>query len=371
MNEYINIKVKLKKLIQIIYLKAILLLIFFIYNILNTYKSKKKIGVISLEHSENIGNNLLKYAIFIKLSELGFDPYIIGLRYKNHNISFIKNLVKIRIIKKSFDEIQQKDYDILMVNSDQTWRKRKFFYDIAFLRFAKNWQIPKFIYGASLGIDKWKFNKKDEKIAKYLLKNFTGISVREKGSIRLIEEHLGFKTSFVLDPTLLINKNYYLNLIYNYKNDVDINNNYIFIYTLTNSMTLNKFIKKITEIKNYRIYLINIKMKNSIEKFIYGIYKCKAVVTDSFHGTIFSLIFNKPFISFNYKKRGNERFNSLKEVFNLGNRIVAHDSTPDINLLEIPLNINKNLLNSLKKKSIFFLKKNLNHKKNKFLNYLY
>jgi hypothetical protein len=123
-----------------------------------------------------------------------------------------------------------------MVNSDQTWRKynEKYFYDIAFLKFAKKWNIPKFVYAASFGMDKWNLNKKDKEIAKFLLKNFTGISVREKGSVKIVENHLGIKPIFVLDPTLLIDRKYYLKLIKNYKNDILIDDNYIFVYTLTN-----------------------------------------------------------------------------------------------------------------------------------------
>ena len=59
-----------------------------------------------------------------------------------------------------------------MVNSDQTWRKwsneYKYFYDLAFLKFAEKWNKPKFVYGASLGINIWNYNKSDEEIAKSL-----------------------------------------------------------------------------------------------------------------------------------------------------------------------------------------------------------
>ena len=109
-----------------------------------------------------------------------------------HNISFIQNTTKLILINSSFSEIKQYDFDILMGNSDQTWRKwpvnnYKYFYDIAFLKFAEKWDILKFVYGTSLGINIWEnFDKDDEKIAKMLLKNFTGISVREKSSINLI-----------------------------------------------------------------------------------------------------------------------------------------------------------------------------------------
>ncbi len=169
------------------YLKLFFIVIINIFNLIIKKKNKIKIGVISLAHSQNIGNILLKYAIFIKLSQLGFEPYIIGKKSSKHDISLLQQSTNVRIINTNFTEIKENEYDILMVNSDQTWRKwNKDFYDIAFLKFAYNWNIPKIIYGASLGFDTWEFTKKDENIAKYLLKNFTGISVREICSIKLI-----------------------------------------------------------------------------------------------------------------------------------------------------------------------------------------
>ena len=349
------------------YLKLFFLLFFLIF--INKKKIYiKRIGIIGLEHSLNIGNNLLKYAISIKLSELGYIPYIVGRKEsKSQNLSLIFKEIKYRLINESFNEIEKNDYDILMVNSDQTWRnwynkipsKDPFFYDIAFLRFSQNWTLPKFVYGASLGLDYWNFNKNDDNFAKYLLKDFTGISVREKGSIDLIQKHLGIQAELVLDPTLLINKKYYLNLIKNYKNDIIVNNNYIVVYTITNSPFINNYINRIKNAYNYKIYFLTLGLNNVIEKFIYGISSCKGVITDSYHGTLFSIIFNKPFISFLLGDYGIERFNTLKEEFNLSDRMFDLKSKPNINLLEKPLIINKKVLNSLKKKSIQFLKRNL------------
>ncbi len=66
-----------------------------------------------------------------------------------------------RIIKQ-FSDIKEQDYDILLVNSDQSWRKwDNHFYNNAFLKFAENWTINKFIYGASTGSNVWKFQKRD------------------------------------------------------------------------------------------------------------------------------------------------------------------------------------------------------------------
>ena len=200
---------KIKNIYKEEYKKYVVLIFIFIFMIEKYPFKKPKVGIIGLAHSQNVGNNLLKYAISIILSKLGFDPYIIGIKIEKQNISFLQQFTKVKIINNSFKEINKSEFHILMVNSDQTWRKwDKYFYDIAFLNFAKNWNIQKFIYGASIGLDKWTFTKKDEMIAKNLLKNFTGISIREKGSINKIERHLDIKPTFVLDPTFLVDKKY-------------------------------------------------------------------------------------------------------------------------------------------------------------------
>ena len=107
-----------------------------------------------------------------------------------------------------------------------------------------------------------------------------------------------------------------------------------------------------------KIFFLNIFKKNQVQEFLYGIINCKAVITDSFHGTVFSIIFNKPFISFQ-SSNIDSRFNSLDEIFKIRNRIVNSDSFPSISLLNQPLFINKAKLISLKKQSINYLKRNL------------
>ena len=214
-NTIINNVHFLFKFLQIILFNLIILLLI----ILKKYKEEgKRIGVVGVRHESNVGNNLIKYAISIKLKELGYKPYIIGTHWENRNIAFINQTTNLIIIHNNFSEIKKDDYDFLMVNSDQTWRKfDSNFYDYAFLKFAENWKIKKFVYGASVGFDEWNLSPEDDKIAKKLLRNFNGISVREEGSIRLIEKHFGIKPEFVLDPTLLIDKKYYLKIIRNYK----------------------------------------------------------------------------------------------------------------------------------------------------------
>ena len=348
-----------------IYLKKYIFIIILLLFRIN--KRMKKIGVIGLVHGANIGNNLLKFAIFIKLSELGFQPYIIGVYNLKSDISFINQTTNLIIIK-NFSEIKKNDYDILMVNSDQTWRKfrknNKDFHDYAFLKFSKNWNISKFIYGASLGIDYWEFTKEDEIIAKECLKDFSGISVREIGSINLVYKHLGIKPIFVLDPTLLINKKYYLNIIRNYKSNIRKHSKYIFTYLFSKKYQIKNFINQASDNLKYEVFSVTVKTPNNIQKFIYGISHCSAVITQSFHGTLFSIIFNKPFITFINKNNAIERFISLQKLLKLENRFFYYNEIPNISLLTTPLNIDYDLLNALKIKSINFLKKNL-IKKNK------
>ena len=98
-----------------------------------------------------------------------------------------------------------------------------------------------------------------------------------------------------------------------------------------------------------------------MENFIFGMNISQAVITDSYHGTVFSIIFNKPFISYINTQRGRSRFESLSETFNLVDRIIyqIESINKGYKLLLEPLNINRTLFNELKNSSLNFLKKNL------------
>jgi hypothetical protein len=322
---------------------------------------RKRIGVIGLESTQNVGNMLVKFAMYTKLKEYGLIPIMISTSKKGDNIDFIKKHVKLKEIH-SFVELKKTNYDILMVNSDQTWANwdKKNFLDYGFLRFAKSWAIPKFVYGASFAKDYWPYSKTFDKTAKNLLKNFTGISLRERGSIKLVEKHLGIKSSFVLDPTFLINKKYYIKLIKGFKTNFN-KKKYICVYQLDKNDITKKYIQKARKILKYKIYMVSQYQNNYVENFLFGIYNSKAVITDSFHGTVFSIIFNKPFIAFINSFRGRERFYSLNQTFNLKRRIVYpfKNETINISLLKTPLNINKTTYNKLKNFSLKYLKKHL------------
>ena len=326
------------------------------------HHKKLKIGVVSVRNDINVGNCLIKYAISIVLSKLGFIPYIIATHYNNYNITFVNKTTNLVIIKNNFSEIKRNDYDILMVNSDQTWRRiDNNFYDYGFLKFSKNWNIKKFVYGASLGFDFWTLNSEDERIAKDLLKNFTGISVREQGSVELIKRHFNIIPEVVLDPTFLINKENYLDLITYYSNNIlNKNDNYIFVYKIFQNKKLDNFTQKSSKELNYSIYEIQLNNRTIIEDFIYSIFNSKAIITNSYHGSVFSIIFNKPFVAFNYKSYGAERLNSLGNLLEIQERIIDESQEPNVDLLRTSLNINLSKFEDLKKYSIDFIKRNLN-----------
>ena len=86
------------------------------------------------------------------------------------------------------------------------------------------------------------------------------------------------------------------------------------------------------------------------------------MITDSYHGTVFSIIFKKPFVSFINNFNDQSRFNSLDEIFNIKNRIIDDHTKPPISLLTQNLTLDDTKLISLKKESIDYLKKNLNLK---------
>ena len=75
-----------------------------------------------------------------------------------------------------------------------------------FLKFAENWTIPRFTYGASLGYELWDFPEIFDIQARQLLKKLKVISIREKGAVNLVQNHLGIRPLFLLEPTILIDK---------------------------------------------------------------------------------------------------------------------------------------------------------------------
>ena len=277
-NKKINKAKDRKNIIKKLFFITILILfyLFYIKNItLNNSnesfnnKNKKRVGVVCIDNSHNVGNILVKYSMFKKLEELGFNVTIITPgKFGKKELSFINNTFNpnLFLINKNFsEELNESDFDYLIVNSDQTWAfsLAKNYYDIAFLRFAKNWsKVKKFVYAASIGSDKLDFRiLRSKEIIKELISNFTGISFREIGTVKLFEEKMGINGLFVLDPTLIIDKQYYLNEIKDYKGNFTSNEKFMFVYQLDRNYIINRFIEDSSKKLNYKVFKFHFKKK--------------------------------------------------------------------------------------------------------------
>ena len=137
-----------------------------------------------------------------------------------------------------------------------------------------------------------------------------------------MEKHLGTNPELVLDPTLIIDNNYYLDLIKNYKINFNLKKKYLCIYQIDENILIKKIVRVVSQLFKYKIYKINLFQEKFIENFIHCIKNSNAVITDSYHGTIFSIIFKKPFITYINENRGSGRFISLIKIFNLGQRML-------------------------------------------------
>jgi len=212
-------------------------------------------------------------------------------------------------------------FDAYIVGSDQVWRPIyvKGIVSNYFLDFVKDTPVKRISYGASFGSSKPEYTEVEKTICGNLLEQFDAVSVREKGALKVIEQ-FGWKakkTQVVPDPTMLLSRICYDNLIpvVNTKAKGS-----IFCYVLDKNEANNNVIEKIRQSLQRPIYEIADIQKGdtvlpSIETWLSAIRDSDFVITDSYHGTVFSILFNKPFVVCVNKERGADRFESLLETF--------------------------------------------------------
>ena len=274
-------------------------------------------------------------------------------------------------IKSLRDKV--KHFDAIVVGSDQVWRASMSDIPTYFLSFTKDMHVRRIAYAASFGVDNLnEYSKAEIKIALKSIKLFNAVSVREESAIRLCRNYLKTNVVQVLDPTMLLNQNDYLKLIEDEDNPCS--QPILLTYILDRTQEKNKIIRKVS----YRLHLSscengpiklfsNIIEDNaseciypSISNWLAGFRDAQFVVTDSFHGMVFSIIFNKPFIVILNTERGASRFNSLLSMLHLENRMISKDEDLSENLL-VPIDygpINK-ILGGWKSKSVDYVRQYL------------
>lgn len=343
-----------------------------------------KIGILTQPLLNNYGGLLQNYALQTVLTELGHEVLTINVNYKDisqlrktasimkrsslklfrndilinpfpsikeseiigeNTQQFIaKNIKTTKLIKHKVTEKLLKEYcfDTFIVGSDQVWRPRyspqlsTYFLDFV----SENITVRKIAYAASFGVSNWEFTQKQTKNLRKLIKLFDAVSVREDSAIDLCKKYFNVDASHLLDPTLLLDKEIYKSLVK--IQDVKMSSGNLFTYILDKSDKKDAIINKISQKYDLNVFAVMPKKMFSdsgkqniqecifppVEEWIRGFMDAKFVITDSFHGTIFSIIFNKPFYAIANKNRGLTRFTSLLKLFNIENRLLF--STDDI-----------------------------------------
>ncbi len=224
---------------------------------------------------------------------------------------------------------KENNFEAVIVGSDQCWRPMYspniYTYYLDFLK--DNKEIKKLAYAASFGTDQWEYTEEQTARCKKLIQQFDLVTVREKAAVNLVAEKLNKDAEFVLDPTLLLSKEDYIELFVG-ENLPD--NKGIYTYILDDSDWKTQVVETAKETlglpqfsNQHNEHALNIKRIPSIEGWIKGFADADFVVTDSFHGTVFSIIFNKPFISLVNVSRGASRFESILSEFDLLDRLVG------------------------------------------------
>lgn len=386
----------------------------------------KKIGIITIVKVNNYGAELQAFALEKKLQQLGYDTEIINYlyyknwRYQDSNISralipmsckdkilywikyrliyffmdcifpFFSKTIKKRCnnfsdfhkINTSFSKeytsmpALYKDYplyDIYIVGSDQVWNPfTSSSIEPYFLTFAPK-EKNKIAYASSFGVTTIPETLKEK--YKQLLNNLNYISVREQSGVTLAEQLTNKKTYLALDPTLLLKKNDWSKIMKTYPN---MPQKYVLIYQLSDSQAIINLalrIGKQFKIKIYRICkrayannhnegIINILDAGPAE-FLSLIYNATYMVTNSFHGTAFSINFNIPFYSIiSSKKSNNSRLESLLNITKLDTRLLKDDvpiESVDI-LSKIDYKTANNLLEVYRQQSIDYLTNSIENK---------
>lgn len=293
-------------------------------------------------------------------------------KFIEDNISLTKHIPSVEKINR----LKKYNFDAYVVGSDQVWRPDyspdipTFFLD--FIESEKN--IKRLAYAASFGIEDWMFSPGLTAKCAKLVQKFDAVSVREESGVYLCENYLKVSAQHMPDPTLLLKKDDYIKLIE--KDHIPAKEKTIMVYILDQTDETKEIIKKV---KHYCNLTINTVMPEkvfskenrlNIEQWIYppvtqwlrGFFDAEFVLTDSFHGTIFAILFNKPFITIGNKKRGLTRFYSLLNLFNLADRLILPEDEIIIEEKLEPINYQKveDILSKEKEKAFVFLSNSLN-----------
>lgn len=264
--------------------------------------------------------------------------------------------------------VSKMNFDAFVVGSDQVWRP-KYSPNIYnyFLDFAENMKVKRVAYAASFGTNDWEFSEEETQKCRSLIQKFDLVSVRENDGVTLCSEYLDRNdVKWVLDPTMLLPKEHYFELIAK-AHLPEINNKHIVAYILDETpekkellnLVQRKLAKPIFDAqKGIEAYeAIHVRGKASVEEWLYGFQNADFAVVDSFHGCVFSILFHIPFVVIANEERGMSRFYSLLSMFGLEDRMIKDISSFDFEKMRcIDFEKIDACLNNKRKISLDFIK---------------
>ncbi|MEM6894832.1 MAG: polysaccharide pyruvyl transferase family protein [Bacteroidota bacterium] len=309
-----------------------------------------KVGILTYHYSDNYGAVLQAYALSNILNNNGHDAQIINLipkkslkirlgkffkqKFLTYNFTaFRKNHLKTHPSKTLFyPDLENYDftiYDAVVVGSDQVWRK-SFTGGLGysyFLDFVPE-GVKRISYAASFGLDRYEGNEEDVKVIRELLKRFDLITTREMSGVEVCKNLFDADAHCVLDPVLLNSA------VFNDLMGENASGGFVTQYLLDPSPKKLAFLKRASEhlklpIKiNYKqsgkpIGISSLFLERSKQTFppvsswLSGIAHSQLIVTDSFHGVAFSILFQKQFVCVFNKARGKTRMSNLLGLLGL------------------------------------------------------
>lgn len=352
-----------------------------------------KIGILTFQTTNNYGAILQSYALQKVLKDHGHQPEIIDYRcayiakpYRLENLkkkglagylfSLIGYLCYLPRTKRSnqfrrhmqyskpyfIETMQEADgiYDMYIVGSDQVWNHKLTNEDMHYLLdFVKD-DRKKFSYAASIGVSEITGELADR--YRELLRKFNMISVRERQGGEIVQDLTGREAQVVLDPTLLLPAKEWMKVA----KIPQIQEDYILVYQLGISKKLVSFAEKLSKETGLRVIYIPFPLGGAMKctcqwhigpaEWLGLFYKAAYIVTDSFHGTAFSILFNKPFYTEaagQHKGVGSRLFHLLS-MFQLTDRLLDRDTVLDVKKT-VNFDLANRLLEEERKKSISFL----------------
>lgn len=264
---------------------------------------QKNVDVLLEKHIKDIRK-------IIDANALAFYEKYIPHTFEVRNVSGIKKLLNIG------------NYDAVVVGSDQVWREgmtHSIGCENFFLKFVPD-NIKKIAYSVSMGTNKNEYSAKQTKKLAKLYARFDAVSVRELSALDLLRNYgwIKPKPSLCLDPTLLLTQNDYIKLIIENKVK-NLTSGKIFSYILDETENTKSVLNVYHRHVEKEIIKVGLKDTTdvSICQWLNNIRYADLVITDSYHGCVFSIIFNRPFVFLGNEGRGNARIESLFEMLGI------------------------------------------------------